>query len=146
MILRPANLADAPALAEILFDCFRISLTFLPQLHTLDENIGFMTGVLMPQHEVWVAEDSEAVVGYVAFRPGRIQHLYVRPRAQGRGVGPRLLAQAMADGTEKDLWTFQDNTRARRFYEARGFRAVEFTDGDGNEEKTPDVRYFWPGR
>ena len=41
------------------------------------------------------------------------------------------------------LWTFQQNARARRFYEERGFRAVEFTDGEGNEEKTPDVRYEW---
>ena len=37
----------------------------------------------------------------------------------------------------------QQNERARRFYEARGFRAVEFTDGEANEEKTPDVRYEW---
>jgi hypothetical protein len=32
---------------------------------------------------------------------------------------------------------------ARRFYEARGFRAIRFTDGADNEEGTPDVRYRW---
>ena len=37
----------------------------------------------------------------------------------------------------------KDTKRARRFYEARGFRAIRFTDGAGNEEKTPDVRYRW---
>jgi putative acetyltransferase len=37
----------------------------------------------------------------------------------------------------------QANTRARRFYEARGFRAIRFTDGGDNEEKTLDVRYRW---
>jgi hypothetical protein len=42
-----------------------------------------------------------------------------------------------------ELWCFQANARARRFYEARGFRPIRFTDGDGNEEKTPDVRYRW---
>jgi len=36
-----------------------------------------------------------------------------------------------------------DVPRARRFYEAHGATAVEFTDGEGNEEKTPDVRYEW---
>ncbi len=30
-----------------------------------------------------------------------------------------------------------------RFYEAREFRALKFTDGAHNEEKTPDVRYRW---
>jgi putative acetyltransferase len=38
---------------------------------------------------------------------------------------------------------FQANERARRFYEKRGCVPVEFTDGSGNEEKTPDVRYRW---
>ena len=41
------------------------------------------------------------------------------------------------------FWVFQQNERARRFYEAHGAVAVEFTDGEGNEEKTPDVRYRW---
>jgi hypothetical protein len=42
-----------------------------------------------------------------------------------------------------ELWCFQANSRARRFYEARGFHAILFTDGAGNEERTPDVRYRW---
>ncbi|WP_298279395.1 hypothetical protein [uncultured Bradyrhizobium sp.] len=43
----------------------------------------------------------------------------------------------------RQLWTFQRNARARRFYEARGFVAVEQTDGSRNEEQEPDVRYLW---
>jgi putative acetyltransferase len=39
------------------------------------------------------------------------------------------------------LWTFQRNAGARRFYERNGFAAVELTDGLGNEEREPDVRY-----
>jgi hypothetical protein len=42
-----------------------------------------------------------------------------------------------------EFWVFQQNERARRFYEAHGAVAVEFTDGSGNEEETPDVRYRW---
>jgi hypothetical protein len=41
------------------------------------------------------------------------------------------------------FWVFQQNERARGFYEAHGAVAVECTDGSGNEEKTPDVRYEW---
>ena len=40
-----------------------------------------------------------------------------------------------------NLWTFQRNTGARRFYERNGFIAVELTDGASNEEREPDVRY-----
>jgi hypothetical protein len=41
------------------------------------------------------------------------------------------------------LWTFQKNVAARRFYEDRGFQAVEETDGSRNEEREPDVHYVW---
>jgi len=51
------------------------------------------------------------------------------------------LATLRPDGFQ--FWVFEQNDRARRFYEAHGAVAVEFTDGSGNEEKTPDVRYEW---
>jgi putative acetyltransferase len=143
VILRPAVPEDAPAIALILGSCFRVSLPFLPQLHTAEQDLAYVSGKLMAEDAVWVAEVEGAVVGYVAFRDDWIDHLYIHPDRQGQGIGPVLLAKAMEDGRPKQLWAFQQNTRARRFYEARGFRAVEFTDGEGNEENTPDVRYLW---
>jgi len=41
------------------------------------------------------------------------------------------------------LFAFQRNAPARRFYEARGFIAKEFTDGATNMEREPDVLYEW---
>ena len=86
---------------------------------------------------------SRVSAAYIGFDAEWIHHLYVLPEFQGEGLGPQLLAKAMADNRPKRLWTFQQNTRARRFYEDRGFVAVEFTDGRGNEEMTPDVCYEW---
>ena len=44
-----------------------------------------------------------------------------------------------------DLWVFQRNEQARRFYEHQGFKLVELTDGSANAERMPDVRYRWTG-
>jgi len=41
------------------------------------------------------------------------------------------------------LWVFQRNTQARDFYEHRGMRVVELTDGSRNEEHEPDALYEW---
>lgn len=41
------------------------------------------------------------------------------------------------------LWTFQVNGPAQRFYERHGFIAVERTDGSGDEQHEPDIRYVW---
>ncbi|HEX5377747.1 MAG TPA: GNAT family N-acetyltransferase [Phenylobacterium sp.] len=143
MILRRAVADDAGGIARVHRQAMRVSLSFLPELHTPEQDLRFMRERLMTQNEVWVAEVAGEVAGYVAFHEGWIDHLYVHPDHQARGLGPRLLAKAMEDGTERRLWTFQQNARARAFYEKRGFVAEEFTDGEGNEEKTPDVRYVW---
>ena len=142
MILRPATPQDAPTIATVLRAAFRVSLPFLPELHTAEEDQAFAVK-LVAEDAVWVAEMDGGVAGYIAFREGWIDHLFIHPDHQGQGVGPALLAKALEDRQPRQLWTFQENARARRFYETRGFRAVEFTDGADNEERQPDVRYVW---
>jgi len=143
--LRRAGAEDAAAIARVHRAAMRVSLAFLPELHTAEEDLAFFAERFLPANEVWVAEAGGEVVGYVGFDADWINHLYVHPDHQGRGLGPELLAHATADGRPRQLWTFQRNARARRFYEQRGFQAVRFTDGQANEEREPDVLYAWPG-
>lgn len=145
MNLRRATTADAGAVALLLRLTMRVSLPFLPELHTAEEDLWFVRERLMSENEVWVAEADGLIVGYVAFKPGRVSHLYVHPEHQGRRIGEALLAKALEDGAPRELWTFQENVRARRFYETRGFKLVRLTDGADNEEKTPDALYAWTG-
>ena len=73
-----------------------------------------------------------------------VRFLYTRPNRLGMGAGTQLIDAAKASGTSAlELWCFQPNVRARRFYEARGFQAIRFTDGADNEERMPVVRYRW---
>ena len=143
MILRRAGAEDAAAIGALHRLTIRRSLPFLPDLHTLDEVVAYVRDEILPNNEVWVADEGGELAGYVAFTPDWVHHLYVHPDFQGQGIGPQLLALALADGRARRLWTFQQNTRARRFYEARGFRLLELTDGSRNEEKTPDALYEW---
>ena len=69
-----------------------------------------------------------------------LDHLYVPPGWQRRGIGLSLLTKAEALSPQRlELWTFQRNANARAFYEAYGFRAVAYTDGR-NEENEPATR------
>ena len=69
----------------------------------------------------------------------------VDPTLVGNGIGSTLLAFAMAEFPKPiHLYTFQANVGARRFYERHGFVAIEFTEGQDNEELCPDVLYALP--
>jgi GNAT superfamily N-acetyltransferase len=72
-----------------------------------------------------------------------VDHLYVAPEHWRRGYGPLLLNAAKQSADALQLWTFQRNRDARAFYATAGFREVELTAGERNEERTPDVRLVW---
>lgn len=144
MILRRATLDDAGAVARLHRLTTRVSLPFLPELHTPEEDLWFVSERLMSENETWVVELDGVIAGYIAFSPDWISHLFIHPDHQGRGLGDALLAKALEDGRSRQLWTFQKNARARAFYEARGFGLAKLTDGAGNEEKEPDALYVWP--
>ncbi len=142
-MIRRAGPGDVDAIAAVFGRSFG-SLTFLPQLHTPEEHRAFFRRVVADD-EVWAWEEDGAILGFAAFDDTMLNHIYVDPERTGRGIGSALLAHVKSRRPLGfTLWTFQDNAGARRFYERWGFRAVEFTDGEGNEEKTPDVRYAWP--
>ncbi len=142
-MIRRAGPEDVDAIAAVFGRSFG-SLTFLPQLHTPEEHRAFFARVVAAE-EVWAWEEDGAIVGFAAFDDTMLNHLYVAPEHTGRGIGSALLARVKSRRPGGfTLWTFQDNAGARRFYDRHGFRAVELTDGAGNEEKMPDVRYAWP--
>ena len=141
--LRRATASDADAIADVYSASFRL-LTFLPMLHTIDEYRWFIANVILKECEVTVAEDETGIVAFLALRGEEVRLLYTRPDRIGMGAGTQLIDAAKTSGVGAlELWCFQANERARRFYEARGFHAIRFTDGADNEEHMPDIRYRW---
>ena len=140
---RRAVAADADAIARVFSPSFRL-LTFLPKLHTIEEDRWFIANVILRECEVTVAEHRNAIVSFLAREDEEVRLLHTHPGFIGRGAGALLLEDAKNAGVQAlELWCFQANTDARRFYERHGFRAIAFTNGERNEEKTPDVRYRW---
>jgi GNAT superfamily N-acetyltransferase len=78
----------------------------------------------------WVVESSGEIAGFAVgnARTGNIWALFVDPRHERRGYGRRLhdtmLRWLFASGVERAWLTTEDGTRARRFYEAAGWRPV----------------------
>jgi GNAT superfamily N-acetyltransferase len=122
---------------------FDHALPWLADLHTPEEDRWFYRERVFTECQVHGAFEGGALAAIIAFRSDWIDQLYVLPEVQGRGVGSELLQVAKRAFDCLQLWTFQRNLGARRFYEARGFALVEETGGDRNEEREPDARYLW---
>ncbi|MHB8471055.1 MAG: GNAT family N-acetyltransferase [Gaiellaceae bacterium] len=144
-MIRRALPQDADAVAELYERSFAL-LDFLPALHSLAEHRLWFARVLA-ETETWVREEAGELLGFATLRENELSYLYVEPVAIGRGIGSALLEHAKEQRPGGfELWVFQQNGRARAFYERHGCRPVRFTDGSRNEERTPDVLYEWrPG-
>ena len=133
-----ATPGDAAALALVLGDWVR-EVDWLPRLHTRDEDLGFVLG-LLKTHVVRLG--FAGGMGFLARRDVEVSALYLAPSARGKGLGKALLDEAKAMG-HLQLWVFQANHAARAFYRREGFREVRLTDGADNDEKLPDVWMEW---
>ena len=145
-VIRAATTDEAPAVTEVFLAARHAMKDIVPMVYGDDETRVWMRDAVFREDTITIAIMDGRVAAMMATKPGWIDHLYVHPDFHNRGLGTALVQTARhsphaADGLQ--LWTFQTNTGARRFYARHGFREVELTDGQGNEEKTPDIRLEW---
>ncbi|HEV8612783.1 MAG TPA: ribosomal protein S18-alanine N-acetyltransferase [Gemmatimonadales bacterium] len=119
--IRPASLADVPALAELERVCFSDPWT----ASGIQETIQYETA------RAFVACEEDSLVGYVMARisgqEGEILDLAVLPGKRRHGIGSRLLQavrQAMASAGVRELYleVRESNVAAIALYRAQGFR------------------------
>jgi len=111
--LRPARPTD-------LEDLTRIYRSVRAEIGSHVADFGLDTA----EETVLVAELDGRVVGFASVYPQEsfLHHLYVDPRARGRGVGRALLVAATRDTTDRP-WLKVDpaNRAARAFYQRQGW-------------------------
>ena len=147
-VVRRSDVTDAGVVAGLWLRARKAAVPAIPAPVHDDEDVRqWFAEHVLANCEVWLAEEDGRVVGLLVLDGDWVDQLYVEPSETGRGIGAALLDVAKRERPGGlRLWTFEANAGARRFYERHGFVAVERTDGSGNEEGAPDVRYVWEGR
>jgi GNAT superfamily N-acetyltransferase len=121
-------------------------LPYARAVHSEAEDLDWARHSLIPSGGVTIATVDDNVIGVLAVSRADsanwIDQMYIQPEYCGRGVGSQLMRAALSSLSRPiRLYTFQQNGRARRFYERFGFSAIEWGDGSRNEEGCPDVLY-----
>ena len=146
IVLRGAVAGDAECIARILIDVRSAFMPYAPLVHTPDEVRNWVRTFLVPSPGTVVAERNGEVVAVMAMQRkpacSWIMQMAVDPPHVATGIGSALLEHAVAVlPSPIRLYTFEANAGARRFYERHGFRAIQLTDGQDNQERCPDVLY-----
>jgi len=144
--IRVGTLEDKGRISDILISSRKAFLYYAPLAHTEDEVRKWVTNSLIPSGGVYVAELNRLVVAVLSTSNSKginwIDQMYTDPLYVGKGIGTKMLSNLLQTTSKPvRLYTFQQNTAARRFYEQHGFQAIQFTDGRDNEEQCPDVLY-----
>ena len=138
VVLRPAVRADMPVLWEVRYSVSENTLT--PGRISDAE----LLRSIEVDGQGWVAEEDGRVIGFaIGLLSGNVWALFVRPEAEGRGVGSALHAAMLhwfSKQSLKRLWlTTGTDTRARRFYEARGWQFAGLYGSDEVRLERPNA-------
>lgn len=101
---------------------------------------------------LWIARKRDAIVGTIAIQghqsggPAHLRWFIVDDAVRGKGVGRKLLGEAIAfcDGrgfSETELWTFDGLDAAKHLYLASGFTLVEARPGARWGQEVLEQRY-----
>lgn len=159
--LRRATVEDAEALTALGRETFTAAFgprypardleAFLTEAHTPHL---YRVWIGDPSFAIWVAERDGALLAYALAGPCHLPHpevtrdcgelwrLYLRPEAQGLGLGGRLLDTALdwlaRPGRALWLGVWSENHRAQKLYASRGFAKVgdyEFPVGEIRDQE-----------
>ncbi len=166
MILRPATLADAPALAALGAETFIAAFghlyseadlnAFLEQVHAPGPVAEEIAG---DECTHCLAEDAGALVAYCKLRypshyasycdagnPIELGQLYALPAHTGTGIGAKLMDWALGKAREGGhdavlLSVYSENFGAQRFYQRYGFGKIADITFPVGEQLDPEFLY-----
>ena len=93
---------------------------------------------LIPEAEVFVAEENEEIQGFIGLTDTYIAGIFVKATEQSKGVGTELLRTVMKIKDYLKLNVYKKNRKAVVFYQHRGFKIVnhEIDENTSEEEYT----------
>lgn len=122
MDIRRAMPTDQDVLLDIWLRSVRTTHTFVSEADIRSMTPQVRVYLAISGSEFWVlCDDTGAVMGFMGMAGSKMESLFLAPEFHRRGGGRRMVRHAQALYGELTVDVNEQNTAARRFYEACGF-------------------------
>jgi putative acetyltransferase len=121
MIIRKLEHFDTEEIIEIWYNVSIVAHSFIPK-EMWESHKDELRNKYLPIAETWVAEENgNNLIGFISLLGNYIGALFVAPTKQGKGVGTKLIEQAIREKEHLNVGVYSKNMDARRFYMKKGF-------------------------
>ena len=138
-MIRAFRSDDLPALLTLWLEGNLTAHSFVPGRYWTER--AALVETLLPQAEVYVAEDGGDIQGFVGLTGEYVAGIFVASAYRSGGVGKSLLDFAKRRRQSLTLHVYERNNRAVRFYLREGFRAADRHTDD--ETGQPELTMMW---
>ncbi|UPW19959.1 GNAT family N-acetyltransferase [Agarivorans sp. TSD2052] len=121
--MRQAKNTDYDDISEIWLSASLRAHDFLPGKYWWERQEALQR-LYQFKSEVWVAEVSKQICGFLALVDHKLIALFVAPNWQRRGIGSQLLELAKSLRSRLELHLFADNSEAFSFYLRHRFEVL----------------------
>ncbi|WP_445404940.1 N-acetyltransferase [Acinetobacter vivianii] len=121
--IRKATSNDFNELTKIWLQASIKAHHFIPASYW-ESNTTKMQEIYLPMSEVYIAEDTINIYGFIALVEDTVAALFVSPEHQAKGIGKQLISYAQDMRSRLELNVYQENKNSVKFYLASGFRII----------------------
>lgn len=111
---------DIQFLADIWLNVSLIAHDFIPKDYWIN-NKSLMVEKYLPDSEVYIAEETNTILGFIALSENYIASIFVDIEQQGKGIGSLLLNHAKSLRNKLTLNVYQKNEKSINFYKSKNF-------------------------
>lgn len=139
--IREIHQNEVSKLADLWLSTSLKAHNFIPAEYWI-ENRTLMEEKYLPNAEVYVAEDKDGILGFIALINNHVASIFVDNEKEGKGIGSSLLNYAKTLRTELTLNVYQKNEKSVHFYNSKGFITLSETIDEPTNEKEFEMKWI----
>lgn len=124
MLIRKIKEDEAGLLSQLWLRTSILTHDFIPVSHWKN-HVSDMENIYLQKSEVYVAEEQNQVVGFIALVENHLAAFFVDSNQQGKGIGSLLLKQAKEVRPSLTLNVYQKNHNSVQCYLAKKFKIID---------------------